>query len=92
MIENALGEVDGVASEYQYLEEIFGQHDVGLFQENQDFRAGDEGFYDKMDIERADKTRITKYFDINRILWHILNNREKPDANLFRQRHPSNLS
>jgi hypothetical protein len=33
VIENALGEVDGVASEYYYLEEIFGQRDVSLFLE-----------------------------------------------------------
>jgi len=64
VIENALGEEDGLAAEYYYLEEKFGQRDADWFLESQEFVSEDERFYDRMDIELADDTRIVVYFDI----------------------------
>ncbi len=64
VIENALGEEDGVAAEYYYLEEKFGQRDVDWFLESQEFVSEDKRFYDRMDVELADDTRIAVYFDI----------------------------
>jgi hypothetical protein len=65
VIENALSEEDGVASEYYYLEEKFGQRDVDWFLENQELVSEEKRFYDKMDVKLADKSMITIYFDIN---------------------------
>jgi hypothetical protein len=41
-----------------------GQRDVDWFLEKQELVSDEERFYDKMDIELADKNRITVYFDI----------------------------
>lgn len=64
VIENALNEEDGVAAEYYYLEEKFGPRDVDWFLKSQELVTEEERFYDLMDIELADKTRIEVYFDI----------------------------
>ena len=64
VIENAFAEEDGVAAEYYYLEEKYGLRDVDWSLISQDLVSEEEKFYDLMDIELADKTRIEVYFDI----------------------------
>jgi len=64
VIDYALGEEDGEAAEFYYLEEKFGQRDADWFLEKQELVSDEGRFYDKMDIELADKNRITVYFDI----------------------------
>jgi len=64
IIDYAQGEEDGEASEYYYLQEKFGQIDVDWFLESQELVTEEKRFYDKMNIELADKTRATVYFDI----------------------------
>ena len=64
VIDYAMGEEDGVAAEYYYLEEKFGQRDVDWFLESQELVSEEKRFYDRMDVELADKTRIAVYFDI----------------------------
>jgi hypothetical protein len=64
VIENAFAEEDGVAAEYYYLEERYGRRDVDWSMISQGLVSEEEKFYDLMDIELADKTRIQIYFDI----------------------------
>jgi hypothetical protein len=64
IIDYAQGEEDGEASEYYFLQEKFGQIDVDWFLESQELVTEEKRFYDKMNIELADKTRATVYFDI----------------------------
>lgn len=64
VIQNAKGEDDGVASEYYYLEQKYGERKVDWDLEYQSLVNEGDRSYDKMDIQLYDGTEITIYFDI----------------------------
>jgi hypothetical protein len=63
-IRNAPNEKDGVAAERYYLQQTYGQKDSDWFFVGQELVSGEEKQFDRIDIQLADGTEISVYFDI----------------------------
>lgn len=71
-IMNATGEMDGVGSEYYYLEKKFGKKGVDWDLKMQSTVGKDGHNYDKMDIQLASGEKTTVYFDISDFFGELL--------------------
>ena len=64
IILGATGSTDGVAVEYEYLEEKFGKRGLGWKLNRQSLLSINNKYYDEMDLTLSDGTQIVLYFDI----------------------------
>jgi len=64
-IRNAPNEKDGVAAERYYLQETYGQKDSDWFFVGQELVTGEDRHFDRIDIQLADGTGVSVYFDIS---------------------------
>jgi len=68
IIHNAQTDLEGVAAEYYYLEERFGEKGTDWDLDQQSLVNEDGAYYDAMDITLSDRRTLTIYFDISGFL------------------------
>jgi hypothetical protein len=69
----AKNSIEGVSSEYDYLQQRFGEKDKDWFFISQKLLNENEKFYDKLTLELKDKSKIDIYFDISAFFHKGLN-------------------
>ncbi|MCF8356262.1 MAG: hypothetical protein K9H48_17565 [Melioribacteraceae bacterium] len=77
VIIGAKNSMEGIASEYEYISDLYGERDVDWELIQQELHHEDEKHYDIMHLFIKDKDAVTMYFDIT----DFYNNWEGVDFN-----------